>query len=602
MSGQAVQADPASRPAFILWSAVAASMALLLFGLNRGFDLTDESYYLAWIYDPARFDASIHPFGLPLHLLYGLLGQSIVLMRLCSLALLLATGSLLGKALGQFYREWLDQGFRCRLVPFGALASLAYYACWVMTPNYNLLADASGAMIFTGTLVWVVDDRDDRVVSWLDGSASLLVGFGGCLAFFAKPTFAALCAVAVAVVLGLGMRRHRTRPVVRAATIALSCVVPLLLIVWMTVGLGAFLSSIRIGTAVLNYGNSLTSLPGKTLREFYYGSPLLAINMTGFGLIWAWSRNRRDDDAPAPVLARAVMVVLGLDLLFLTWNILFGIHIQARPWVQLGLPGICLVLGVLSLGFVTIRPPYPTFHQLLPVLVLVMMPFAIAFGTANSLLLQTGMSLFAILLALVVAARLLLNRRAARVIEIAATVFVPAMLFWSSWHPYGLPRSLYAQQQSIELPFTSSTLRVDSETHRYVTGLLELAHAQALDDRTPIIDLSGGGPGTALILNDRAPFYPWLVATFEHSALIADRAWQSMDERRQNAAWLVGPIHPHFSQTQVAQHFKNCENEYRLVGKLPMVFWSQIKTVGIWRPVHSSSQAGCNRIRSNAQR
>ena len=73
--------------------AAAAVLGTVIAGANRGFDLTDEAYYLLSIEEPAAYRMTSTLFGYALHPLHGLLGGSVTALRIVGLAVLAACGA-----------------------------------------------------------------------------------------------------------------------------------------------------------------------------------------------------------------------------------------------------------------------------------------------------------------------------------------------------------------------------------------------------------------------------------------------------------------------------------------------------------------------------
>src|SRR5688572_25888085 len=119
----------------------AAALAWLLGLASRGLELTDEGYYLAWLADPRRFDASASQFGFVYHGLYQLLDGNVVALRRVNL---LGTWAL---AWWMFCvllarRDEPSAPAGVRLLFATTCAGLATSALivfwtWLVTPSYN---------------------------------------------------------------------------------------------------------------------------------------------------------------------------------------------------------------------------------------------------------------------------------------------------------------------------------------------------------------------------------------------------------------------------------------------------------------------------------
>ena len=571
---------------FGFWCVLLAAILLLALSANRGFDLIDGSYYLAWIIDPSRYEASIHPFGLPLHLLYSATGTSIVVMRLTGLVLIISTGSILGFYIERFIKIFADRppnGINFALL--GAIFSLSYYVFWLLTPSYNMLANVGASLIISGVLGWFIADRG--VLNLQEYGASVLVGMGGFVSFFAKPTFAALAGLVVAILLFYswwlhGAKRASTRIIVTLV----ACMLPLVYVLHSTVGITGFVDSIRIGLKVLNFGNSISSLPLKTVRELMHAPALLAITGTALFFSVLTEASLHQDSKASARVKRLAYFLLVLSLAYLGRAVLLD-GVLAKNWdlwVLVGIPVTCVVMCQVCCGILrdTSNRMLPPLRRL--VLGLILVPFAISFGTANNILNQTGLSLFAPLLASAVAARVQFSTRIAVAIQAGAATFVLTILFCSANVPYGLPASIWKHSIPIRMPFNNEELYVDAASHKYLQELIEVTRNKQFAAETHVIDLSGLGPGTVLFMNMRAPFFPLLTPGFPSSTPIADAAWASLSEEQRMAAWIIGPVHPDFATAKAAIRLREYQSQYKQSAQLTVGFKDKSFSIEIWQP------------------
>lgn len=538
---------------------------------GRGFGFGDESYYLAWISDPLQYKASIHPFGLPLHIVYELTGESIVFMRILGALLLAFTGAVLGLFAARHFQDVLSQETLANLVPLAALFSLSYYALWVLTPSYNLLANAGAALIAAGCLSWMnLGIRRSLHEDWI---ASTLVGVGGLLAAFGKPTFAVLAACYASYLLLRAWRDVGPRRVLSCATIAIATsVIPLMLILALVGGPKANIAMVRHGMEVLRFGNSIGNLPWKTATDIYHSPIIFLLTVAIF--VVAVVPKPHEGTTRTIWFGRAVGTLLAADLFYFFFQVAKGVTGNNDPYsAGFGVPVMCVVLALIAYTLVKQGPSKGQAHNagLIKVIaILLILPFAIAFGTANSLVHQSVLSLFAPLLAAVIAAGSLKPVSKGRIVQVTLALLVPLLLLWSAHRPYGLQTSIWKQDHAVTLPFNGEVLNVDKRSALYIELLKSLARRTALSRSTPIVDLSAGGPGTALLLNGGAPFYPWLVHIFEASPAVVEAAWNSMSPGEQGAAWIIGPVHPRFLGTTPARLLAKNEGGYRNLGRFPM--------------------------------
>lgn len=570
----------------IIWICLAVALSLMLFSINRGLGLTDEAFYVAWIADPARYDATIQTFGLPLHLVFVALGRSLIALRIFGIMLLLVSGGALGRSLARYYRSHGRALPMLELTALGALFGLSYYALWILTPSYNLLANAGGALVLAGALEW--DIADQRNAPRRFGQAAALIGIGGFLSFFGKPPLAAAEIVGVAMLAWRSIRRHGFAATMPAlATTAAFCLVPMTASIHLSVGFGAFAQSLSEGTKVLKFGNSLLAIPAKAWREFFQ-EPILAMSTTIIILALAlpnagevdWKKSRR--------LHIGFMLLITFVMLYSARLLLGGLRSDLLPWSFIGLPVACAALSFLTLSIVKNTQPSSPTGAILPFVALLILPFATATGTANHLINQIGASIYPFLFVLVVAGWFYWNVGVARAIEVATALFMVSVLLCSIFRPYGLAGSVLDQTEPVRLNFTRDTLLMTPEAKAYADALARLAADGGLAPSTPVIDLSSGGPGTAVLLGGRTPFFPWLLPNTDVPGLIAQRAWQTLDDQQKYLAWIVGPIEPKLTGTAPARWLLEHRRCYRASNLLYKTFWQQQQVIIIWIPTSAT--------------
>jgi hypothetical protein len=579
---------PRRSRALLPWAAFAAMFAAIALTANRGLEMSDEAFYLFAITDPALFKASIHPFGALLHPVWQMLERSIVWLRLFGLCLIAGSAATLGVYLRRYYRRVCGRALSFDPVAGAGCFGLAYYADMsILTPSYNLLANSAACLILAGVLGWRVQDRPGEGAPAGAGIApSLLVGFGGCLAFFGKPTFAALAAVAVAAILMRDARRGAAREALRRTAIAASaCLVPLVVIVAAGVGVAVFVDSLGEGLRVIRFGNDLASLPLKTLGEVLGMPKPLFATLLLLAAIAVWRRRGGGGGRLRTALRVAACVVLLYDAGYLAGHVALLLDYGNPVWFLMSMPTFCVIAGLLAVGLVFADPAAARGRDLLPIAILLCLPFAIAFGSGNNILMQIAVSIFTYLLAGALVAELLLPRRVAAALQALLIAYAAALLLWTAQRPYRLPAPIWEQTQPIAFGPAHDRLYVDATTRRFVETLHAAARRERLAASTPIIDLTGKVPGAALLLNGNAPYFPWVLGLYGQGSIdLANAIWRSLDPQARRGAWIILPADPVFAHSEPMQAFIQNRDRYRLAARLPNLSDRGGRPIEIWVP------------------
>ncbi len=568
-------------------------LAPLLFFADRGYDFTDETYYLAWIAHPADYAMLVHGFGYGLHPIYDLFGRSIVAMRVFGVVLLTASGAALGWFFRRYYRAFpggLDEA-RGSLILLGAIASLSYYDLWVVTPSYNLLVNAGVALVLAGLAGWSTPPLETRQGAVtrdrpLDRLASLAVGFGGCLAVFGKPPAAAILALAAVAALILSYRRGRLRATAERALIAAAvCLVPLFAAIEYSGSLTFLIESGRAGVRLLDNGDGVLSIVFGLLADFYF-APALAI-ATAALLVVSLVQGRRAEPGTLPLYASAIV----LNLIWLAAICTRAAWLGEPAPSFVGIALFSVALAVAALGFA--RGAATSMRSLAPLAALALAPFVIVLGTANNSVTQLLACLFPIIFGGCIVGRGL-GRRASLAVENGLAAFTVLLVWWGALRPYGYPASVFRQTELVDLGVSNDRLKVDPLTLGYIRNLRHIAAADALRPGTPIVDLSGGGPGTGLFLGARAPLFPWVAHVTQSAPILADAVWNSMSAGEAGVAWIVGPVHPSFAKARLVAMLAREPGAYRCVAKTaPMMFWGKTRQLTLWARGPGPSDPRC---------
>jgi hypothetical protein len=166
--------------------AAAAVLGTVIAMANRGFDLTDEAYYVLSMEAPAAYRMTSTLFGYALHPLHVLLGGSVTALRIFGLAVLAASGA---AAAGSFLTlrapdEALPALSRVAVVAAGAALPAMYYGFWLPTPSYNLLVLAAALLLLPAIVLLADRERGPSL-------PAAFAALAGLIAAMAKPPAAA---------------------------------------------------------------------------------------------------------------------------------------------------------------------------------------------------------------------------------------------------------------------------------------------------------------------------------------------------------------------------------------------------------------------------
>lgn len=484
-----------------LWisSCAVVLSAYCLWSLDRGLDLTDESYYLAAAIHPEAITlwaTAMHWFTSGLWQLSG----SLVWFRAIGMAILLLSSVVLALGMEHSFRAF-GVGVACRnrqllIVACSLVGASLYHAFVPFTPSYNLLA-VSGTYLGLG----LVSLTANSLRGFRSYGFQVLSGVALGIAFLSKfstGTIAWGIICVIAAVLGDSSRER----LLRIVLITISMMATIATIILVQSSFGEALAQFRLGSVVYMLGTNET-FPERLARystqtgdffrriiaDFWIPLVLFGIHavrprflmalmgLAIFGYIvltkdYLLGGMDRYDQQTAPFLVTVVLILLA----------------TARIWIQ-SRKAIC-VLGALAL-----------------------LPFCTAIGTFNALHIQILFSLAPLgvlvgLLAFVLPLPVE-NRFVAGLIGTLFITTVTAQVLTNGFRaPYRLYRPLQEQSEAITIP-PLGTFKVDGASRDAYIKLIHVADSCGIQHGQMFLGLYNI-PGVALVLQTVMPGFPLL--------------------------------------------------------------------------------------------
>jgi hypothetical protein len=518
---------------------------LLVYGSGRGFDLTDEVYYLIWTRDPDAYQLVYQPFGHLLHPLFQLVGGDLQAYRLTGFGIAAAAGAFLAASLRGASRNPVA------FATYGAAAALTIFFPWIVTPSYNSVANV-GAMLIIGGILQALEASPAARIT---GAVAAAVGL--CFAAFGKPP---LFAIAVVVMLLTAIAARGARLALFAAlglaAVLMSLVLPPGEIV-------ALVGRMSDSQHVLGLTNTPLALPAKVLRDWLdvpWPLTLAAIAVGGsFASVW-WRRSRW--------LSKWLgYAAIGLSLFYVASVTQDAIDDSTPDFL-----GLAIVTA--AMGYAGAAQPAWR-NGGFGVALLLLAPPAVALGTFNNEWFQLNFSMafpFLALFAVAAADDLRWRKWAAQAFAIAGPILVMVL---AAFHPYSLSDSIFDQQTPIAPPLAHGAVLVDDETATFVQSAHGLAQGALL------VDLSGTGPGVAAVLGGRSPVLPWLNPA---TPAWPDVVWSRMSAAEREQAWFVVPVLPAFDHSAPAQWLAAHKAGFCSTTLPSMTFWGDEHDLQLWRP------------------
>lgn len=514
---------------------------LFLWMAPRGFEFTDEAFYLLNYLHWRELSATATYFGFYFEALFRLLGQSVWGMRVAGLVLLLASSAWFASALEGLLatpggpRDPAAPS-RAFLAVIGAAAGMSFYShlSTLRAPAYNLLA-LCGALVSTGCLLRL----QAGPVRWR-AQAGLLAGHGLALVAcgLAKPTSGALLAL-VHLLLGIVAGRAWLR----------AALLPLIL------GAGAAVAA-TLGLLTLLQ----PSWPGAVSAALVLMADIESRSVLLLARQASWELQRAVASHGAWAFAALLLAVAAVRPAWRTWALpvlvtvlLAGVcwlivgESRAPLWWPAAIAALAMMLALAHWGV----PPDARLagdgRLAAALLLLCALSPALSFGTNMPLLVHARTNAAFALLGLV-AAVVMLQRRGLlgpRVAGLAmAITALPGLAFQllAAWQPDGVYRqfsALGAQQVELRAGPTGAALRVDPATAETLARVTAMVQDAGFVAGQPLLDLTGDGPGLVYAVGGRPLGVAWLPGGYPGSDKAAARLLGSLPEAQLRSAWLL---------------------------------------------------------------
>jgi hypothetical protein len=486
---------------------------------GRGFDLTDEAYYVLSMQEPAAYRMTSTLFGYALQPAYLLFGGSIAALRIFGVVVLAALG---GFAVGLILRSRPNAGrptTQAVLVAAGAALPAMYYGFWLPTPSYNWLVLAAALILLPAILLLAERDRGPAL-------PAALAALAGLIAAMAKPPTAAAYGIifAGAVVLLVREPRRIARQLAVAAAFSAAGLAALALVLPLETVWAQTRGYVEMHGAAPPAGRGplgdLTAFLAHP-RGWPFAAALVAVGLatrperrTG-GVVWG--------------RAAAALAIAGAGA-----GTILAVVFPVYPALGPGMAAVAYAAIALAMVRGADR------RLCLALALATVLPWAAALGSTNDLPSQTTFcaGIFG-LIALLSTRSVRLAPSVTALVTLALVLITGTAIVKGLGKPYRLAAPVWRQTEPVEIGAYGERLSVDRRTAAFVSPFREAARQAGFCAGDPVIDLTGELPGMAVLLGGRTPGLPWLFGGYVFSEKLATWALSGVDAQTRARAWLV---------------------------------------------------------------
>lgn len=496
----------------------AALIARTVWFLDRGFDFTDDSFYLMTIQRPSEYKWNYGLFGFALKPLFVIAGESIAGFRRIGAVILVGLGAAIGLVvLNKAKLSWREPAALqvlavCSAVPLG------YYSLWLTSPSYNWLALAGGLVLFIAVLLLYRPGPP--------AYSAFCAAAAGTVAALGRPHSAVSFGVIyfAAVLLALPTMRARITQMVWAAgaTILAVAIVALLL------PLDAVLSQIKEYNAMFGTSHPVHFSTLDRQLAFLLQGKTWFLSVLLFAAILFMKRSGREIPGRlTPLLYAAALAIISAAAL--------SQLLRPREY-DFGIKATAVAFSVLTLS--CLRKTIDV--RLIMLLALAaIIPWAATSGSSNTVSLTFAQTFGLSIAVAFVTSVLALEKTDAM---IAAASAVALCLTFSALgfglnSPYRLARPIEMQVVPTAVGW-GSTLKLDRKTSEFVEALRNATKASGHCRGGFAMDLSGSSPGTVFVVDGKMPVFPWIFGGYSISDHFAREYFKRLEPDHLKRSWL----------------------------------------------------------------
>ncbi len=528
---------------WFFWGIALVYAAVFGVFFSRGFDITDESFYLLNYRHWSEFAGGVSFFGAYLAIPYYLLGESIWAIRFFGLVMLMAGAYFFALELFKNLPVYQKNEMQVGATAVSG-AAVTFYSVFgtIYSPGYNLLNLV--LMLFsTGLLL--------RISRKVESNTALNFLYGICMGalFFTK--FPSFFTTLVAHFLMVALIRSHGRWLLSARLFIAILAGMMVNYGYLALQAGNILKMISFGMengALLNPRD----VTKETVNLFIRDIP---------DFISAGTAQLLRMIVPAVALAGLVLLLVKRIKIWTDWSailiiaITFGTQgflssrylLNGSIWTSIGLLGIiCLFCFLKNKDY----SPSSLIKGTLLAIIVALLPVAHSFGTGNSVQLAVGM---AVVFPIAVCVGLLIFLRSGSFIEqwaflicLAIISIAPLFLISKQWtqpdKTYRLSSGLNGQNVNVRIG--KATIAVDAKAANAYERFRAILREQGYKEGTYIIDMTGS-PGLVLVANGRPLGSAWMLVGYPGSEAAALRLLEHQVKAEDiKSAWILSTPMP----------------------------------------------------------
>lgn len=582
----------------------------MMWAIQRGLDITDESMYLLSSQNPADVKFGLTTYYLYTSFLFHAVGQNIIALRFVQLVMTIIGGTVFYIGLNRFISQYQIKTYqfffdKVSVISFICLGAMFAYFWFLPSPSYNSL-NSFALIVSSGLLLSLPVDSGkisgcSNLKSWF-----ILFSIGLCigLSFFVKFTTGILLFLLYSAFICISAKQGIKNKVYYLLIILSGLSIWILFhfifiqspVLWWRylsngLQLVAAMSSGHNASSLIRYIHEAGSLGKSALYDFWALHLMILVGLT---FIHFLKKNIKNSVNLISVLLGVVFTIA--VALSVSHHLYLGGQSHYFDLSRFYLSWLMLLSTAVIAGFGYNKSngliiPKQQLSQLLIVgVMLFTLPFAGAIGTRNQIYINMILNMapwFGLLLLLATLLSWL-----HRIQWIAPALCVLFSLFACAqivtgclFDPYRLLSGLSGQTQATLIGHPATTLKLDPVTSEYFTQIRVLAHKNGFKPGNDVIGLYDL-PGVVFALGGRSPALPWYFGNPRLSpAAAAETALSRADRDRLKQAFILQTSKSDRIMPDLGKFGLKFPSGYTLCGEVNNPYDPPKGTVRLWKPL-----------------
>lgn len=585
----------------VLWS-------LVFYFVPRGFDITDNAFYLMTIRNYEDYTAPFSMYHTIIKPLYDMSGQSVITLRLWGVFISLLVSILSGfvtvkyflyQQLEQATGRWYVYNLGLIIIAAGTLQ----FNSWINSPNYNWL-NHIGLMIFlSGLFIWL-----NKVKPQHSAYAPFLIMFGFGITFWAKTPTAILMPVMVLII--LFVNRHIVKSLLSIRHFVFGAIggfLSLSLIFLQGETINQVIQKLQLGITLQAAKNAGTEHTANYLQTevmklpwmlrpiiFYLFTNISIVLIPTICVIGLIFYNTLRKNPQQNIILSTRFVIFG-GWLINVLNISYQFEaFQIASW-NLNILFITVIFITLSIfNEKSANTDNDNNQQQLTKasfawsLIVFFMPILFSFGTSSAFTQHTGLASYFYVMANIILwinPITMKNKLVKNSAPLAFIILISYATFVTANDPYRQTDTLYNMNEEVSIQFGADSLIVSESMATYTNELQAQATIAGFEAQTPIIDLTRNSPGSVFILDGRANVFPWILGNNESPHDFVYLLLEQWTQEDRETAWVITTTGSTLiSETEILAHFGlDLSEDYEEMFTIARPYRDESQT--FWRPI-----------------